>query len=205
MDAATLPPQLRQQFPALASYVGLLANEGIAWGLIGPNEAAGDRLWERHVLNSLAIQELLPTGCQVVDVGSGAGLPGIPLAITRPDLEMTLLDPKQRRVDFLALSLERLGLGDSVRVVRARAEEHRETYSAVVSRALARFDRLLAWCWPLVAPGGSLIALKGASAAEEVAAASQALRKLGATAQVRGLSVPGTAAYTWAVVVEKAG
>jgi 16S rRNA (guanine527-N7)-methyltransferase len=210
MNPAGLPAQL-SEFPALlsehyselSSYVDLLANEGITWGLVGPNERNDDRLWNRHVLNSLAIQELLPADCQVIDVGSGAGLPGIPLAIVRPDLEMTLLEPKQRGVNFLELALDRLSLSDRVKVVRSRAEDHHGSYPAVICRAVANLERLLAWCWPLVAPQGSLISLKGESAPAEAAAAADTLSQLAATAEIQQLPVPGTSEHTWAVIVRK--
>ncbi len=109
-------------------YVDILANRGIEWGLIGPRE--GDRLWERHILNSVAGAALFPSGASVLDVGSGAGLPGIPLAILRPDLRLTLLDSLLRRTSFLELAVSELGLGGRVQVVRGRAEDHSETWSS---------------------------------------------------------------------------
>ena len=140
-------------------YVDILASRGIDWGLIGPREAP--RLWDRHVLNSVAIASLLPPDSSVVDVGSGAGLPGIPLSILRPDLRITLLEPLLRRSEFLSLAVTELGLADRVAVVRGRAEEHRATYDVVTGRAVAPLPKLLGWCWPLVAPDGVLLALKG--------------------------------------------
>lgn len=156
-------------------YVTLLATIGVERGLIGPRETG--RLWERHVLNSAAMAELLVPGATVVDVGSGAGLPGIPLALRRPDLRVTLLEPLLRRSVFLTEVVDALGLGGRVQVVRGRAEEHRETYDAVVSRALAPLPRLLGWCLPLAARSGSVLALKGRSAAEEVEEMSTDLRR----------------------------
>ncbi|MGI3779522.1 MAG: 16S rRNA (guanine(527)-N(7))-methyltransferase RsmG [Janthinobacterium lividum] len=159
---------------ALASrYVDLLATAGVERGLIGPREA--DRLWERHVFNSAALTDLVPDGARVVDVGSGAGLPGVPLALRRPDLRVTLLEPLLRRATFLTQVVETLELTDRVRVVRARAEDHVEAYDAVVSRALAPLPRLLGWCLPLTARGGSILALKGRTAQEELDAGAAEL------------------------------
>jgi 16S rRNA (guanine527-N7)-methyltransferase len=154
-------------------YVDILSNRGIEWGLIGPRE--GDRLWDRHVLNSVALADLIPQGSAVADVGSGAGLPGIPLAIARPDLQVDLVEPLLRRATFLTQAVDELGITDRVRVVRARAEDHRQTYDVVVARALAPLDRLIRWCDPLRSPGGTILALKGRSATDELAAARKLL------------------------------
>lgn len=163
-------------------YVEILATTGVEWGLIGPRET--DRLWERHVFNSAAVADLVPDGARVVDVGSGAGLPGIPLALRRPDLRLTLLEPLLRRATFLTQTVEALGLTDRVEVVRARAEDHTGAYDAVVSRALAPLPRLLGWCLPLTARDGVVLALKGRSAQEEVAQESTALARRRLTADV---------------------
>jgi 16S rRNA (guanine527-N7)-methyltransferase len=181
----------------ISRYVDILASRGIDWGLIGPRE--GDRLWERHVLNSVAGAALFPTGASVVDVGSGAGLPGIPLAVLRPDLRVTLLESLLRRANFLELAVEELGLGDRVTVVRARAEEHRATYDVVTSRAVAPLPRLVGWCLPLLAPGGRLLALKGSSAAGELADAAGLLRKKRLTGTVHEVPVPTTDETTWVI------
>ena len=121
------PEVVEAVFPGAADlaarYVDLLATTGVEWGLIGPRET--DRLWERHVFNSAALADLVPADVSVVDVGSGAGLPGIPLAIRRPDLRITLLEPLLRRATFLVQAVESLELTDRVEVVRARAEDHR--------------------------------------------------------------------------------
>jgi 16S rRNA (guanine527-N7)-methyltransferase len=163
-------------------YVTLLATIGVERGLIGPRETG--RLWERHVLNSAAPAELVAPGASVVDVGSGAGLPGIPLALRRPDLRVTLLEPLLRRSVFLTEVVDALGLGDRVTVVRGRAEEHRATYDVVTSRALAPLPRLLGWCLPLTAPRGAVLALKGRSAEDEVKESSADLRRQRLTADV---------------------
>ena len=133
---------------AIKRYVDILLDRGIGWGLIGPRE--GERIWDRHILNSVAAARLFPTGASVVDVGSGAGLPGLPLAILRPDLTMTLLDSLARREEFLRLAVDELELGDRVSVVRARAEDHDGHYDVVTSRAVAPLSRLVGWCEPLV-------------------------------------------------------
>ena len=150
-------------------YAELLAGTGVERGLLGPREV--DRLWERHLLNSAAVGELLDPGERVVDIGSGAGLPGLPLAIARPDLEIVLLEPLLRRSDFLREAVAELGL--PVEVVRGRAEEPwvREQIGekdAAVSRAVAALDKLTKWSMPLLRTGGRMVAIKGEQAPEEV-------------------------------------
>ncbi|MGO9182205.1 16S rRNA (guanine(527)-N(7))-methyltransferase RsmG [Mycobacterium sp.] len=150
-------------------YAETLAGAGVARGLIGPREV--DRLWDRHLLNSAAVGELLEPGERVVDVGSGAGLPGIPLAIARPDLDMVLLEPMLRRSEFLNEVVGQLGL--PVEVVRGRAEERwvRDRLGerdAAVSRAVAALDKLTKWSMPLLRPGGRMVAIKGERAPDEV-------------------------------------
>ena len=180
------PEVVEAVFPGAADlaarYVDLLATTGVEWGLIGPRET--DRLWERHVFNSAALADLVPADVSMVDVGSGAGLPGIPLAIRRPDLRITLLEPLLRRATFLVQAVESLELTDRVEVVRARAEDHRATYDAVVSRALAPLPRLLGWCLPLTARDGSVLALKGRTAPEELAENAADLTKRHLAAEV---------------------
>lgn len=162
-------------------YAELLAGAGVERGLLGPREA--DRLWERHLLNSAAVGELLEPGERVIDVGSGAGLPGIPLAIARPDLEVVLLEPLLRRSEFLAEVVAELGL--AAEVVRGRAEERwvRERFGAadaVVSRAVAALDKLTKWSMPLLRPGGRMLAIKGKRAPEEVEAHRRVMAASGA-------------------------
>jgi 16S rRNA (guanine527-N7)-methyltransferase len=161
-------------------YVAHLAGTGVERGLLGPHEAP--RMWERHVLNCAVVAELLPDGARVVDLGSGAGLPGIPLVLARPDLSVVLVEPLARRVDWLREVVEDLGL--SVRVERGRAEEpgvrgRWEGADVVTARAVAPLARLAEWALPLLRPAGSLLALKGESAATEVARDAPAVRKLG--------------------------
>jgi 16S rRNA (guanine527-N7)-methyltransferase len=150
-------------------YADILASTGVERGLIGPHEI--DRLWERHLLNSAVVGELLDQGHRVVDIGSGAGLPGLPLAIARPDLQVVLLEPLLRRSDFLREVVAELGL--PVEVVRGRAEESwvRDQIGdrdAAVSRAVAALDKLTKWSMPLLRPGGRMVAIKGERAPDEV-------------------------------------
>ena len=180
-------------------YVDILLDRGMSWGLIGPRE--GDRLWERHVLNSVAGASLIPSGASVVDVGSGAGLPGLPLAILRPDLQVTLVESLLRRSEFLELAVAELGLGERVSVVRTRAEEHKARYQVVTSRAVAPLPRLLGWTRPLMARGGSMLALKGQSAAAELAEAKGVLSKAGLMGRVHELTVPMVEEPTWVIEV----
>ena len=175
MTATVVAEVFGSSLEAIKRYVDILADDGVERGLIGPREA--DRLWERHILNSVALTGLTPTDADVIDVGSGAGLPGIPLAILRPDLQVTLLEPLLRRATFLTETVATLGLGDRVQVVRGRAEEHRQQYAVVMSRALAPLDRLITWCGPLLRSDGTILALKGRSAADEIAAAAAELRR----------------------------
>jgi 16S rRNA (guanine527-N7)-methyltransferase len=160
------------------SYAGWLANDGIERGLIGPREVP--RLWDRHLLNCAVVADLVPRGASVGDLGSGAGLPGIPLAIRRPDLQVTLVEPLLRRTRFLDEVVPALGLGN-VQVHRARAEELDGvvTFDVVTSRAVAPLDKLARWSMPLVRGGGLMLAMKGSSAAQELADARKVLDRLG--------------------------
>ncbi|GAB92767.1 16S rRNA (guanine(527)-N(7))-methyltransferase RsmG [Gordonia rhizosphera] len=151
------------------AYYSLLAGDGVEHGLIGPREVP--RLWERHILNCAVIGELIEPGAAVVDIGSGAGLPGIPVAIARPDLRVTLVEPLLRRSEFLRRAVEELGI--DVRVVRGRAEEKvvREAVGGadvVTSRAVAPLERLAKWSAPLIDAGGRLVAIKGSTAVDEI-------------------------------------
>ena len=161
----------------LQSYAELLATEGVVRGLIGPRETG--RLWSRHVANCAVLEELIPEGLEVADVGSGAGLPGLPLALVRPDLRVVLVEPLLRRATFLAEAVTSLGLEDRVTVLRGRAEEQRLTVDVVTARAVAPLDRLAGWTRPLVREGGVLLALKGEGAAAEIDASGAALEKVG--------------------------
>ncbi|MFT4085042.1 MAG: 16S rRNA (guanine(527)-N(7))-methyltransferase RsmG [Nocardioides sp.] len=160
------------------AYAAWLAGPGVVRGLIGPREAP--RLWERHLLNCGVVSRLVPDGVTVADIGSGAGLPGLVLAIARPDLSVTLVEPLLRRTTFLEEVVDDLALGN-VEVVRGRAEAlHGERgFDVVTSRAVAPLGRLLGWSMPLVVPTGRLIAMKGRSAAAEVIDAAGELRAWG--------------------------
>lgn len=167
-----------ESLPLAERYAALLATDGVVRGLIGPREAP--RLWERHLLNCAVLAELLPQGATVCDIGSGAGLPGLVLAIARPDLRITLVEPLRRRTSFLDEVVATLGL-EQVEVVRGRAETlHGERrFDVVTSRAVAPLDRLLGWSMPLVSPNGALVAMKGSSVADEIEAARDTLQALG--------------------------
>lgn len=150
-------------------YAEMLAGPGVERGLLGPREV--ERIWDRHLLNSAAVAELLESGDRVIDIGSGAGLPGIPLALARPDVDVVLLEPLLRRSEFLSEAVEQLGL--AVEVVRGRAEDPwvRDRFGerdAAVSRAVASLDKLAKWSVPLLRMGGRMLAIKGERATEEV-------------------------------------
>lgn len=186
-----------ERFGLIESYVDILASRGVDHGLIGPREV--DRLWSRHILNSAAISGLIADGATVVDVGSGAGLPGVPLAILRPDLRITLLEPLLRRATFLTEVVQQLELGASVRVVRGRAEEHRERYQVVTCRAVAALPKLLTWCLPLLVPQGELLAIKGESAEQELVEVQKLLRAKRRAGEVRRVTAHAQVQPTWVV------
>ena len=188
VKAPPMPTWGRAVFGAVAAkaerYAELLAGPGVERGLIGPNEVP--RLWERHLLNSAAVAGLVPERCSLVDLGSGAGLPGIVLALLLPGANVTLLEPALRRTIFLEECVAELGLGNA-RVWRARAEQAAGELTAdvVTARAVAPLDRLAALALGLLKPGGIVLAVKGAKAKAEVRAARDALRRLG----VQGVEV----------------
>ncbi|HEY8721555.1 16S rRNA (guanine(527)-N(7))-methyltransferase RsmG [Pengzhenrongella sp.] len=166
-------------YPILVHFHRLLTEQGVLRGLIGPREVS--RLWERHLLNSAAVAQFLPTTGRLIDVGSGAGLPGVVLAAMLPEVEVILLEPMERRAEWLTEVVAELGLANAV-VRRGRAEElHGELQAeAITARAVAPMDRLGRWTLPLLVKGGVLVALKGRQAPVEVAKARSALKKLGA-------------------------
>lgn len=166
----TFPPVSRETlidlyFPTkkveIERFAEFLATAGIKRGLIGPKE--GEKIWERHIFNSLSVMSLIPEGSSVIDIGSGAGLPGIPLALARPDLQVTLIEPLQRRVDYLNEAV----VGLDITVLRGRAQDFKIKADFVTARAVAPLEKLKNIAWHLVKKGGSLLAIKGESAAEE--------------------------------------
>lgn len=202
-DDAIADRLYRDNYKTIRQYVDILVSRGVDWGLIGPREIG--RLWERHILNSIALESLIPEGCRVADVGSGAGLPGIPLAILRPDLEMTLIEPMLRRSNFLTEALDELGLDDRVTVVRGRAEDADLHVDVVVSRAVAKLATLINWTADLIVDSGSLLALKGQSADDEVVKAKKELSKRRLFAEVLLIRADPTSDVTRAVRVRRAG
>ena len=202
-DDAIADRLYRDNYKTIRQYVDILVSRGVDWGLIGPREIG--RLWERHILNSIALESLIPEGCRVADVGSGAGLPGIPLAILRPDLEMTLIEPMLRRSNFLTEALDELGLDDRVTVVRGGAEDADLHVDVVVSRAVAKLATLINWTADLIVESGSLLALKGQSADDEVVKAKKELSKRRLSAEVLLIRADPAADVTRAVRVRRAG
>ena len=208
-ETPSVPESARRVFssarlPLAQRYAELLATDGVVRGLIGPREAP--RLWERHLINCALLAEQVPEDATVCDVGSGAGLPGVVLAIARPDLTVTLVEPLLRRTTFLDEVVADLAL-ETVEVVRARADAlHGERRFAVVtSRAVAPLGRLLDWSMPLVEPTGALIAMKGSSVSEEIDDARAELDRWGcAEPEVRvlgedlGLSTTLAVRVAWA-------
>jgi 16S rRNA (guanine527-N7)-methyltransferase len=145
-------------------FAELLAGKGIERGLIGPKE--GEIIWERHIENCLPITTLLPDTGTIADVGSGAGLPGLVIALAKPDLKVTLIEPLARRVEFLFEVTDELKI--PVEVIRGKSESIRGRYDFVTARAVAPLSRLIESTWHLVAPGGALLAMKGESAQSEI-------------------------------------
>lgn len=176
------PPAATQLFgPVIGRaehYARLLAGPGVKRGLIGPHEVP--RLWERHLINSAVVAGLVPRPGSLVDLGSGAGLPGIVLALLLPDVQVTLLEPMLRRAAFLQECVTELGLANA-EICRARAQEAagKIAADAVIARGVAPLDRLAELALGLLRPGGVVLAIKGAKAADEVAAARKTLRRLG--------------------------
>jgi 16S rRNA (guanine527-N7)-methyltransferase len=171
---ATLFPERQEE---IYRFVDLLTTAGVERGLIGPREAP--RLWERHIANCGVIAPAFAPSARVADIGSGAGLPGLVLALARPDLHLVLVEPLLRRTQFLAEAISALGI-DNAEVRRARAEDlaGSDQFDAVTARAVAPLERLARWALPLCRPGGELIAMKGETARAELAAAARELDRL---------------------------
>lgn len=181
------------RLPLAQAYHDSLATDGSIRGFIGPREVP--RLWERHLLNCAVIGDVMPEGARVIDVGSGAGLPGIPLAIARPDLDITLIEPLLKRSNYLSEVKELLGL-DNVTVIRGRAEEGPVKKAVkgadiVTSRAVAPLGKLAKWSLPLVKVGGEMIALKGESVHEELERDAAELKRAGA-GKAEVITIKGT-------------
>lgn len=176
LDQDVLQAYFGDSYPQVARFAGELAAQGEVRGLIGPREI--DKIWERHILNSAALVPFLPSEGTFVDIGSGAGLPGLVIAAMRPGATVILIEPMERRCAWLSEMVDVLGLGN-VEVKRGRAEEFHGAFEAqvVTSRAVAALDKLALWSLPLLAPGGELIILKGRSVAGEVAPARKVLKK----------------------------
>lgn len=172
-----------ERLPLAIGYAESLAHDGVVRGLIGPREVP--RLWDRHLVNCALLAPLLPAGAEVCDIGSGAGLPGVVLAVARPDLSVTLVEPLLRRTTYLLEVTAELGLSN-VEVVRGRAESLHgaRRFDVVTSRAVAPLARLLDWSMPLVRPHGELLAMKGSRVFEEIAASEQALSGWGCSRPV---------------------
>ena len=148
----------------IRAYAEFLVTAGIERGLIGPRE--GERIWERHIFNCLHVTTLLPQGASLFDIGSGAGLPGIVIALARPDLKVTLIEPLERRVEFLKEATE----GTEIQVIRGRAQDVKKSADYVTARAVAALDKLKKMSWHMLKMNGSLLAMKGESAAREMEA-----------------------------------
>lgn len=168
-------PLFGDRIEVARAFTADLAEYGEPLGLIGPLEA--ERLWSRHVVNCVLVAPLLRSG-RVGDVGSGAGLPGLVLAIARPDAHLVLIEPMERRTEWLSAEAERLGLSN-VSVIRGRAEEVRPEplLDQVTARAVSALSKLVPLCAPLLRPGGEMLFMKGARVTDEVVAAEKALRK----------------------------
>ena len=151
-----------ERLTEIAAYAQFLATAGIERGLIGPRE--GERIWERHIFNCLPVTQLIPQGASLFDIGSGAGLPGIVIALARPDLTVTLIEPLERRVAFLNEAVE----GLNIEVIRGRAQDVKKSADFVTARAVAPLEKLKKMSWHMVKTGGSLLAMKGESATAEM-------------------------------------
>jgi 16S rRNA (guanine527-N7)-methyltransferase len=156
---------LEPSFSNLDKYAQILIQDGVKLGLIGPREV--DRIWDRHILNCAAISELITDGQSIIDIGSGAGLPGLVLAILNPQSKVTLIEPMQRRCDFLTDTVKKLDL-KNVSILKDRAENVSLQAQAVTSRAVAPLNKLLEWSLPLVLKNGKVLAIKGEKAQDEL-------------------------------------
>ena len=166
-DSTLINKYFPGQEEAIRAYAEFLTTAGIERGLIGPRE--GERIWERHIFNCLPVTQLLPQGASLFDIGSGAGLPGIVIALARPDLKVTLIEPLERRVEFLNEAVAAIAAGGvEITVIRGRAQDVKKSADFVTARAVAPMEKLKKISWHMVKTGGSLLAMKGESAANEM-------------------------------------
>lgn len=170
VSRGTKPTQSQNQalephFSKLDQYAQILIEDGVKLGLIGPREV--DRIWDRHILNCAVISELITDGQSIIDIGSGAGLPGLVLAILNPNSKVTLIEPMQRRCDFLTQTVQKLDL-QNISILKDRAENVSTQAQVVTSRAVAPLNKLLEWSLPLVLKNGKVLAIKGAKANDEL-------------------------------------
>jgi 16S rRNA (guanine527-N7)-methyltransferase len=170
-ESVSRETSIQKYFPgqedAIRAYAEFLTTAGIERGLIGPRE--GERIWERHIFNCLPVTQLLPQGASLFDIGSGAGLPGIVIALARPDLKVTLIEPLERRVEFLNEAVAAIAAGGvEIEVIRGRAQDVKKSADFVTARAVAPMEKLKKMSWHMVKTGGSLLAMKGESAASEM-------------------------------------
>jgi 16S rRNA (guanine527-N7)-methyltransferase len=170
-ESVSRETSIQKYFPgqedAIRAYAEFLTTAGIERGLIGPRE--GERIWERHIFNCLPVTQLLPQGASLFDIGSGAGLPGIVIALARPDLKVTLIEPLERRVEFLNEAVAAIAAsGVEIEVIRGRAQDVKKSADFVTARAVAPMEKLKKMSWHMVKTGGSLLAMKGESAATEM-------------------------------------
>lgn len=192
-----------ESFRLLRAFAALVESEAELRGLMGPRELP--RLWSRHIVNSMAVNGFIPRGARVADLGSGAGFPGVVVAICRPDTTVTLIESMERRTEWLRHAVAELGLRN-VAVVTSRAEALHGTqaFDVVTARAVAALDRLVPWALPLVVPGGALVAMKGERAADELKAAHSAIARWGGTGgRVCEVPSPLDGTLTRVVVVER--
>ena len=166
-DSTLIAKYFPGQEDGIRAYAEFLTTAGIERGLIGPRE--GERIWERHIFNCLPVTQLLPQGASLFDIGSGAGLPGIVIALARPDLKVTLIEPLERRVEFLNEAVAAIAAGGvEIEVIRGRAQDVKKSADFVTARAVAPMEKLKKMSWHMVKTGGSLLAMKGESAANEM-------------------------------------
>ena len=170
-ESVSRETSIQKYFPgqedAIRAYAEFLTTAGIERGLIGPRE--GERIWERHIFNCLPVTQLLPQGASLFDIGSGAGLPGIVIALARPDLKVTLIEPLERRVEFLNEAVAAIAAGGvEIEVIRGRAQDVKKSADFVTARAVAPMEKLKKMSWHMVKTGGSLLAMKGESASTEM-------------------------------------